>query len=1030
MAMEWRWMTSWWACLVIVTLLLARSIHRVISKICRPRDELRSGILQNLTPTLEDAKFEIIAVPGLGAHPYHTWEARKTPGPSAAEYQTSQSAKVHLLKDLLARDFPKARIWNFAHDSNWLIDAPVKTTAEIGKCLITEIKDKRSSPHLPIIFISHSLGGIIIKQALCSNDSQEIVDDTSGILFLGTPHQGSSVSVAGALLAWITGFLGSDTTLLLSLKSNDQQLSTLAANFKQCIASSNKRRQENIRISSFYETKKTYLFGLSLGVMVSQNSAVVHDDAGESHSIETDHSGLNKCGEPNDALYTKLTAAVRHLKAPSLLEQADTWIRDKHYTADRLKIERLSGELLPMEQCYINLAIVEQSGQDAGHSRKEGDTAPSPFSILARQKVQTPDKTMQVELVALFNERNGRDDRPMHPRRILIRGRAGVGKTTLCKKIVHEFSKGALGKWNELFERVLWVPLRNLKLPERCGMPKYTFEDLFSHEYLLPTNGQNLARALFHALNTENSKTLFLLDGLDEISQDLTGDGGMPRFLDELLSQPNVVVTSRPSATSPSNLHLELDTIGFGPDQVNEYIQKSFTNRETAEMDQIKVNRVQSFLQERWLIQGLVRIPIQLDALCYTWDDLKPDIILNTMTGLYREIELKLWKKDILRLEKRHEDKVLTKENLAAAGRRKIERFVEDELAFIESLAFTGLYNDVAARLDDKDAGVRAAVIKALGSQAALANEVLIAMAGRLDDEDLNVRLAAVKALGGQVALPNEILMAMAARLDDRDWSVQNAAIGALARQAALPDEVRMAVATRLPDEGPWVPVPAYDALAVLAAQLDEGPTTVAARLDDEDWVIRITAVGENCFTRAATIDALAERAILPGRVFMAVAERLDDEDSYVRRAAVEALGGQAALLDEVLLAVAERLDDEDSYVRRAAVEALGGQAALPNEVVMAMAALLDDEDSRVRSVVIEALGGRIALSDEVLMAVAAQLDGRDSNVRSAATDVLAGRAVLPDEVITAVAARLGDKNPGVRSAAVDILMRKREHGE
>ncbi|KAM3538266.1 hypothetical protein ARSEF1564_008818 [Beauveria bassiana] len=74
--------------------------------------------------------------------------------------QAAQPARVHLLKDLLARDFPEARVWNFAHDSNWLIDAPVKTTAEIGKCLLAEIKDKRSSPHLPIIFIGHSLGGM------------------------------------------------------------------------------------------------------------------------------------------------------------------------------------------------------------------------------------------------------------------------------------------------------------------------------------------------------------------------------------------------------------------------------------------------------------------------------------------------------------------------------------------------------------------------------------------------------------------------------------------------------------------------------------------------------------------------------------------------------------------------------------------------------------------------------------------------------------------------------------------------------
>ncbi|KAM3553716.1 hypothetical protein ARSEF4850_006789 [Beauveria asiatica] len=615
MSTGWGWMTTWWgAGLAIVTLLLATSLHRVTGKICRPRDKNRSGTLEILSGK-DDAKLEIIAVPGLVL------------------------GKIHLLKDLLAHDFPDARIWNFAHESNWLIDAPVKTTEEIGKCLLKEIRDKRSSPHVPIIFIGHSLGGIIIKQALCTSDSQDIIDDTAGIIFLGVPHQGSSASIAGAALAALTGFPGSDTTLLLSEES-------WGAAQQPCGC---------IRLS--YSSKRTTAAEGSDHIVVSRDSAKVHADARESHSIETDHSGLNKCGGPTDALFAALTAAIRRLKTPSLLEQADALIRDKYYTADRLKVERLSGEPLAMDQCYINLAIVEQPGQDAGHSKKEGDTAPSPFSIFSRQKAEAPDKTMQVELAAIFNERNGSDGRPIHPRRIF-------------EAIVHEFTKGTWGKWNELFDRVLWVPLRNLKLPERRNIPKYTFEHLFSHEFLLPTKEQNLAGALSRALDTKSSKTLYILDGLDEVSQDLTGDGSMSRFLDQLLRQPNVVITSRPSAKPPLNLHLELETIGFDPDQVNEYIEKSFTNPKTAKTDQTKVDKVQLFLQERWLIQGLVRIPIQLDALCYTWDDLKPNVILNTMTGMYREIELKLWKKDILRLEKKHDDKLLTKEELTY-GRSK-----------------------------------------------------------------------------------------------------------------------------------------------------------------------------------------------------------------------------------------------------------------------------------------------------------------------------------------------------------------------
>ncbi|KAM3563321.1 hypothetical protein ARSEF4850_002388 [Beauveria asiatica] len=1035
------------------------------------RTFLKGSLIASLYEALLERSFReqlswIIAVPGLGAHPYHTWEARKPQGPSAADYQAAQPARVHLLKDLLARDFPEARVWNFAHDSNWLIDAPVKTTAEIGKCLLAEIRAKRS--------------------ALCSSGSQDIVDATSGILFLGTPHQGSSVSIAGAVLAWMTGLLGSNTTLLLSLKSNDQQLSTLAANFKQCIASSNKRRQENIRISSFYETKKTYLLGLSLGVIVSQNSAVVHDDADGSHNIDTDHSGPNKCGGPADTLYLKLTDTIRHLKAPSLLEQADTWIHDKHYTADRLKIERLSGEPLAMDQCYINLAIVEQRGQDADRYKNRGDAIPSPFSILARQKIEAIDKTMQVELAAIFNERLGSDGRPLHPRRILIRGRAGVGKTSLCKKIVYEFTNGTWNKWNELFDRVLWIPLRNLKLPERRKKAKYTFEHLLSHEFLLPTHGRSLAGTLSRTLDTKNSKTLFLLDGLDEVSQDLTGNNSMARFLAELLQQPNVIITSRPSARPPLNLHLELETVGFGTDQMNEYIERSFSDPKTGKTDHNKVSKVNSFLEEHWLIQGLVRIPIQLDAFCYTWDDLKPDTILNTMTGIYKEIDLKLWKKDILRLEKKHEDKYLTEVHLERAGRRKIERFVKNEMAFVESLAFTGLHCDIidftseqlesisdhftpsvlpdktlpllsflrtsnrsseyryqnyhfmhltfqeyfAARYFTRQWTDSQAQLQLLAFTSTARYDIFWRfVAGLLDDDGLapdfinTIEEEPLDLLGPtHQRLVMHCLSEISTDLPMREALEQRLARWLLfectiKRSASLASEVEFpeaALRTALLNEPGNVRKQILSSLASRATIPPSIVEAVAAQLKDEDSDVR-----------SAAVNALSERSALPDEVLMAVAARLDDEDPTVRGVTVQILSERSTLPDAVLMAVAARLDDEDSGVRSAAVKALGKRLTLPDEVLMAVAARLDDDDWDVQRAAVKLLGERSTLPDEVLRAVAARLDAEDSDVRSAAVNALGERLTLPDQVLMAVAARLDDDDWGVRLSAVAVPSRR-----
>lgn len=52
----------------------------------------------------------------------------------------------------------------------------------------------------PVVWVCHSMGGLIVKgiinQALASNDpkTRRIGENTCGIIFLGTPHKGSSIA--------------------------------------------------------------------------------------------------------------------------------------------------------------------------------------------------------------------------------------------------------------------------------------------------------------------------------------------------------------------------------------------------------------------------------------------------------------------------------------------------------------------------------------------------------------------------------------------------------------------------------------------------------------------------------------------------------------------------------------------------------------------------------------------------------------------------------------------------------------------
>ena len=119
----------------------------------------------------------------------------------------------------------------------------------------------------------------------------------AGIIFLGTPHQGSDAAGYGKLLARATG---RDTTLLESLTRNSQVLHEVAQDFETSYS--------NADLVCFYEEKHN-LLGVKVRIacthffplfhlksyilqIVDLQSASLNNK--RSIYLTTDHSGLNK----------------------------------------------------------------------------------------------------------------------------------------------------------------------------------------------------------------------------------------------------------------------------------------------------------------------------------------------------------------------------------------------------------------------------------------------------------------------------------------------------------------------------------------------------------------------------------------------------------------------------------------------------------------------------------------------------------------------------------------------------------------
>ncbi|KAH6702771.1 hypothetical protein BKA61DRAFT_196684 [Leptodontidium sp. MPI-SDFR-AT-0119] len=157
---------------------------------------------------------DIVALHGLGGGCYSTWAADNG---------------CVWLRDLLKEDANTARIMTYGYDAGMWKKAPEDAPYKFGRNFLGALDDKRlnrnQGKRRPIILVAHSLGGIVVKEALIyAHDRQDLYGDilrsVRHIVFFGTPHQGTNpVSIAGVLNKigkWVTN--ANDTSVLENLE--------------------------------------------------------------------------------------------------------------------------------------------------------------------------------------------------------------------------------------------------------------------------------------------------------------------------------------------------------------------------------------------------------------------------------------------------------------------------------------------------------------------------------------------------------------------------------------------------------------------------------------------------------------------------------------------------------------------------------------------------------------------------------------------------------------------------------------------
>ncbi|KAF5747063.1 hypothetical protein HS088_TW06G01241 [Tripterygium wilfordii] len=203
----------------------------------------------------EVPQLDVVFVHGLRGGPYKTWrmaEDKSSTKSGLVEKIDQEAGKQGTFwpGEWLSADFPPARMFSLKYKTNltqWSgASLPLQEVSSmlLQKLVAAGIGDR------PVVFITHSMGGLVVKQMLYKAKAENIdnlVNNTIGVVFYSCPHFGSKL----ADMPWRMGLVFRPAPSIGELRSGSPRLIQLNDFLRHL------HKKGMLEVLSFCETKVT-----------------------------------------------------------------------------------------------------------------------------------------------------------------------------------------------------------------------------------------------------------------------------------------------------------------------------------------------------------------------------------------------------------------------------------------------------------------------------------------------------------------------------------------------------------------------------------------------------------------------------------------------------------------------------------------------------------------------------------------------------------------------------------------------------